>query len=200
MSTTGTLRLPPPPPLRTPAGDNPHRRPPRWIANSVTGIGVIAAAAALVLSLTYHPGGDEQAAAPSQPTAPTTVVAGPVGGDGDKALCAAIVDLVNEANTTDTAFMHLGAEGSPERVAGFPAYQAAVRDWVTRIEPILAAHPDASDYLKRNMHRFTDDRRIYAAMGGNGPQGTNEFAAWRDELLALSAPYDVCPKLGPGWT
>lgn len=189
--STETLHLPPAP--TGPAATIPRRRG-RWITNSATAIGVIAGGAALVLSLTYHH--SAPAAAPSPAPA---VVAGPVGGAADKALCAAIVDLVNEANTTDTAFAGLGTDGSPERDAAIPGYQAAVRDWVTRIEPVLATHPGASEYLLRTLHRFTDDRRIYAAMRGTGPEGSDETAARSDELLALGAAYDVCPKLGPGW-
>lgn len=173
----------------------PRRRLRGWVSGVVIGVAVLASAGALVFAVAYRPGAEDSAAvtgdAPSE--------AGPVGGTADKDFCVAIAPLVKEANDTDRSFSGLGEPGTAARDAGIPGFQASVRDWLTRVEPVLDEHAGASGFMTRNVNRYVDDRRIYAAMLRAGPAAAEDTAAWNGQLMALGAPYEVCRKLGVWW-
>ncbi len=172
-------------------------RRPGWVGRwwraggTVAAVGMSVAAAVILVT--------RPAAEPVADTPPATVTEGAVGGPADKALCAAVAPLAKEASAVDTALANTGAYGTPASDAAIPAFKAGVQDWLNRIEPVLAAHPDASGYLLRNLHRYVDDRRIYAAMLDPGKEQPEYIASWHDELVALGAPYEVCPPLGAWW-
>ncbi|MGB3674256.1 MAG: hypothetical protein WA988_07450 [Candidatus Nanopelagicales bacterium] len=194
---TAPIKLPPPPPARVTAQSGRSRR------RASAGVaGIVAALAlsgtALGFALTTPSGTNTQ----QQTVAPIPAESGgPVAGPADRALCEAITPLVKENDSIVNAFAGLGDRGSPPRDAGIPGFQASIRDWVSRVEPVLNAHPEASDYLARNLQRYIDDNRIYAANLKRGPGVPADVAAWDDATVAIRAGSDVCrTQLGvAGW-
>lgn len=175
------------------------RKRPGWGAWA-RGAGVVAAvamsAAAVVITL-QRPAVMETSSA--EPAA--RVTAGPVGGPGDVVLCAAIAPLVKEGSREAKAFMALRSTRSNDEVRQLMGpFQEFIAGWAPEVEAVVDAHPGASGYLSRNLYRYVDDRRIYAAMLDPGRGNTTDVATWTDSLVALGAGYEVCGAVGvPLW-
>ena len=187
---TAPITLPPPPAARTTTATRSRGRA-LYERGVLIGVGIVAAVAlsgtALALSLTRsEPEGPSQSAAATPASTP-----GPVGGPADRELCEAIAPLVQENTNTVNTFAGLGERGTSERDAGIAGFQASIRDWVSRIEPVLEGHPSASAYLTRNFQWYIDSNRIYASQLKPGRGNPADEAAWNDASVALGAGTEV---------
>jgi len=164
----------------------------RILAAVGIGASVAMSVAAITITLTRTPATE---AAPTD--TPTAAAPGPVGGPADKALCIALVPLVDEEARLSTDLANKGTETSVEFGAAVPGYKAAIADWLSRIEPVLDAHTQASGYLTRGMHRYIDAERIYAMWLTPGKStGVAGSAAWSTASVGLGAAREVCTGVG----
>jgi hypothetical protein len=163
-------------------------------------LAIVLATAALVLGII----------AISRPTSSTTANQMPLAASSttstatnasaaDRDLCEAVAPLIRESADVGRNFVDLGVSGTPARDAGIAQYQAAVSNWVGRVQPILDQHSDADPFFKRTLQRLIDDTRIYAASIRPGPETDADAAAWNDKLVAIGGPFEICHRLGVRW-
>lgn len=166
---------------------------------------IIAAAAALIavtalvlaiVGLTRSPISETSTAQP--PSSPAAIVpGGPTG--GDKALCTAIAPLMGESDRIGRAFTGLGPPDSAASAAGVPKFVSDTKNWVTRIQPIIDAHPDGDPYFHRMLQRFVDDQKSLALDLAAGPWQAYDQTIWNDGLGAENGPMNACWALGVKW-
>lgn len=176
---------------------------PRWRVAAPRRWGRVLAAAAIAASVGMSIAAITVTLTRTPPPAPeaapmtTTVVSGPVGGPADKALCEAITSVVTDEAQLGINLTQAAAAGRAEFDAAIPGYKSAIRDWAARINPVLDAHPNASGYLTRGLHRFVDSDLAYAVGLTPGLEVSSvDRAAWTNSLVGLGAAQDVCSGVG----
>jgi hypothetical protein len=155
-------------------------------------VALLAAVAALAVSLHGWAGGNTVTVAPSITATPTVDARA-----ADRQLCEQAGPLLRESVTIGKAFVALGHTGTPARDAAIPVFRAQVHDWAARIQPLLdGATPGL---LARGTQRYADDLQLYADNINPGEATAADDAAWNDATVAMGTAVTVCGALGITW-
>lgn len=192
------------PPWSPPAGQPPVPGPPRrrgfsWATASV---GLVAVAALIVgiLALTKPSPGPAPSSAGSPSTSPSsTSTPAADTTSANKALCQAIAPLMTESDSVTNAYIDSGGTKSPERIAATPKFVSDTKDWASRIQPTIEAHPGVDPYFARTLQRFVDDRRLLITDLDAGPSLPYDDAVYADSMAAYNGPLRTCYDLGVRW-
>lgn len=188
-------------PAHMPQGNQyavPPKRPSR-LTTVLSGVAVLLAAAALVVSLVRKP----EAQTPAQPEPAPTIAAAPAEQqlfveDADRALCEAIAPLMKEATERNRAFGPL-VPGSPEQGAALPAYKAFIQDWAVRMQHVLNDHLEPPRYLTRTLQAYIDDNLLYVELVKPGHVDSYDDDTWNQGGVDYGGPLGTCSKLGINW-
>jgi hypothetical protein len=166
-------------------------------------VGLVAVAALVVgiLALTTSSGSGSSAAGSSSVSASPSPTSTPAADttSANRALCQAIAPLMSESDSASKAYINTGAIGSPERTAATPKFVSDTKDWASRIQPVIDAHPDVDPYFARTLQRFVDDMRLFVTDLDAGPFQPYDETVRNDSLAAYSGPLRTCYDLGVRW-
>src|ERR1700722_11152389 len=155
---------PPAPPPGPPPSEWRYPPPPTRRGKGLP----IAVAAAIMLATAALVVGLIDLTRPSQTSAPAassaTPAATPTTGQDTAAanheLCTAIAPLMSESDQIGKTWVGFGPAGTPQRDAALPKFISDTQVWITRIQPILDQHRDASPFFQRSLQRFIDDQNL----------------------------------------
>jgi hypothetical protein len=162
---------------------------------------IVLATAALVIGIVdlTLPSQTAASVAPSAAPAAATPTTGQDTTAADRGLCTAIAPLMSESDRIGKTYVGLGPAGTPQRDAALPKFISDTQDWITRIQPILDQHRDASPFFQRSLQRFIDDQNLIVSDIAPGPLTSYAEALWSDSLGAYSGPLHICDQLGIKW-
>jgi hypothetical protein len=106
---------------------------------------------------------------------------------------------MTESDSVTNAYIDSGGATSPERNAARPKFVSDTRDWTSRIQPIIDAHPDVDPYFARTLQRFVDDRRLLITDLDAGPSLPYDETVYSDSMAAYNGPLRTCYDLGVKW-
>lgn len=188
-------------PAHMPQGNQyavPPKRPSR-LTTVLSGVAVLLAAAALVVSLVRKP----EAQTPAQPEPAPTIAAAPVPQQlfvegADRELCEAIAPLMREIGDQNRTFAKL-APGSPEQGAAIPAYRSFIENWTQRTQAELNRYADPPRYLTRTLQTYIDDKLLYVELVQPGRVDPFDEATWNQASIHAGGPLGTCSRLGITW-
>jgi len=182
-------------PPQQPVGGPPQRPRLSWLA-LVAAVIAVAALVIGVIGLFRPTSGSAPASAPASTAAPTSSADTSA---ADRALCNAIAPLMGDYDRISNDWLATGATGTPARDAALPKYRSDTQDWARSSQNALDDHPDASQFFRRTLQRFIDDRILLVHNMEPGPSKPPDDEAWGDSMTAYGGPLLVCGKLGITW-
>jgi hypothetical protein len=186
-----------PPPVGQPVPAPAPVRAFYWLIGLCGLIAIAALATGIVaLSKTSEPSTTPPAVANSMSTTSTRV------GDtasADRALCQVIAPLMSESDSLTSVYMNTGTSHSPERIAATPEFVSDTKDWASRIQPVIDAHPGVDPYFARTLQRYVDDRQLYVTDLDAGPSLPYDDTVYADSMAAYNGPLRTCYDLGVRW-
>jgi hypothetical protein len=164
-------------------------------------IAVVAVAALVIGATALNRAGTDIRSAAMPVTASPSAVPTPSADTlaADRALCTATAPLMADYDRTSNEWTGSGPTGTPARDAALPKYRSDTEDWARSSQEALDRHRDASQFFRRTLQRFIDDRILLVHNMEPGPSKPPDDEARGDSMTAYGGPLFVCGKLGIEW-
>ncbi|MCG5432781.1 hypothetical protein LV457_10830 [Mycobacterium sp. MYCO198283] len=180
------------PPFGWPSSSAPSKTRPSWLPVALSTLGVVLAAAALLVALLREPAAPQAFDTPKITAAPQATL----DDKADRALCEEIAPLMTEGDSRTRQFNSL-IRGSAEQQAALPEFRSYIQGWASEMQNVLNSNSQPPRFLTRTVQSFIDVMLLW--VGRDNASDDVAMSTYRVTSSYYSGPQFRCEVLGVPW-